>query len=93
MTDEKTPEELEAEAAAEAEAKAAAEAAAKTAPKPRKKAPIKVEAGSEVDLGDEPGHLCFPDGGVSSHRGPARLTTPGEYRFVTATGETTYQVK
>lgn len=63
------------------------------APKPRKKAATKVELGSEVDLGDKPGHLCFPDGGVSSHRGPARFTTPGEYRFVTTDGETVYQVK
>ena len=100
MTDEKkTPEELEAEAkaAAEAEAKAAAEAEAKEkakpAPKSRKKTPVSVELGAEVDLGDKPGHLCFPDGGVSSHRGPARFTVAGDYRFVTADGETTYRVK
>ena len=102
MTDEtKTPEELEAEkaaaaAAAEEAEKAAAEAAAadkpKAAPKTRKKTQS-VELGAEVDLGDKPGHLCFPDGGVSSHKGPARFTVAGDYRFVTADGETTYRVK
>jgi len=54
---------------------------------------VDVELGSEVDLGDKPGHLCFPDGGVSSHKGPARFTVAGDYRFVTAAGETTYRVK
>lgn len=47
---------------------------------------LMVEPGTEVDLGDVAGHLVFPDGGVSSHRGPARLTEPGEYRFVPTDG-------
>lgn len=84
----------EANAAAEAEKAAAEKAAAeKAAAKPRAPRKAKVELGAEVDLGDKPGHLVFPDGGVSSHRGPARFTQPGEYRFVTATSEKTFVVE
>lgn len=87
-------EQAKAEEAAAAEKAAAEKAAAEAADKPKPRAPrkTKVELGTEVDLGDKPGHLVFPDGGVSSHRGPARFMQPGEYRFVTAKSEQTFVV-
>jgi hypothetical protein len=41
------------------------------------------ELGTTVDLGNRPGWLVFPDGGISSHVGTVRCDAPGRYQFET----------